>query len=154
MVGEGTELAYYKSLVQQYKLEESVIFYGKRFGSELDEIYNKSDIAIGCLGLYKKGVNTVSSLKTVEYVSKGLPVVNGFVEDLFSSNPQFVCEFDNDDSPINLCDILGWYEDLIKKYSSKEKLVESIRSFAFETADIKATMRPVMDCFAENIKNN
>lgn len=145
MVGDGLDRSLYESLVRKYELEKCFIFYGKKMGEELEAIYDKADIAVGCLGLYKKGLNTVSSLKSVEYVSKGLPVINGFSESLFANNKQFVCEFSNDDSLIDMEIVIKWYDGLIEQYGNKEKLIKNVRDYAKKTVDIMTVMKPIVD---------
>lgn len=145
MVGEGIERKRYEQLAKDCNVSDYFIFYGRKEGKELDDIYDKADVAIGCLGLYKKGLDTVSSLKSVEYISKGLPVVNGFEEEMFITNKDFVCEFDNDDSLIDIEKIVKWYDKLILQYGNKENLTNCIHKYARENVDISVVMKPIID---------
>ena len=145
MVGKGVDSGLYEGIVSERRIDKYVTFYGKQYGDSLNDIYDKADIGIGCLGLYKKGLEFVSSLKSVEYLAKGLPVINGFKEDIFEDEKEFVIEFSNDDSIFDINDILSWYDSLLKKYGSKEKLLENVRIFARKKADIRETMKPVIE---------
>lgn len=146
MVGDGTEMEYYKQIVSDYSIEDKVIFYGFKSGSELDTIYDKADVAIGSLGIYKIGLNTVSSIKTKEYISRGLPVAAGFYEiGLFDENTDFFLNVGNDASYIDIPTVIDWYDKIIKKYGDKEKLVNTIRQYAYDNVDMSIVLKPVID---------
>ncbi|MDE5699028.1 MAG: hypothetical protein K2I96_16755 [Lachnospiraceae bacterium] len=146
LVGEGGELELYKSLVQKNHLEAYVIFYGKKTGRELDAIYDKADIAMGAFAFYKAGITISSTLKVKEYLAKGLPVVSGCYEDSFGKDDvDFYLGFANDDSTVDIAKVLRFYEDILKKYGSREVLRDKIRSYAKKKVDMSVVMKPVVD---------
>lgn len=145
LVGDGSEKKYYEKLVQKYNLNEHVIFYGRKTGKELDEIYEKADIALSMFGLYKGGIEKISSLKANEYLAKGLPVVSGCREEIFfGKDVPFFLEVPNDNSDIDIAGIVKFYE-LLYKDETNEKLVANIREFALQNADMEIVMRPILD---------
>ena len=147
-VGCGPEYEKYKSLTSKNRLDDSIVFYGNKTGSELDELYNCADIAICPLGCYKTiPLETRSSaLKTREYLARGLPVVTGCVEDVFERfESDFYIEFNNDDSYIDLGCVIDWYQALVSKYGSREVLASEIRKYACKYVDNSFTMKPVID---------
>ena len=138
IVGEGNkrELNELKKLVQKNKLEKYVIFHGSRFGEELDEIYNKSNIAIGSLGRFRSGIVTMKALKNREYAARGLPMVYSEM-DLDFEKEKFVYKVQHDESLIDIEKIIEWYKNL--KVSSEE-----IREFSKQFSwDIQ--MKKVID---------
>lgn len=58
----------------------NVQFHGPKFGSDLAAIYRASDVGIGTLALHRRGIETTSALKPLEYLMFGLPVVFGYRE--------------------------------------------------------------------------
>lgn len=140
IVGEGNETFKLKQIVKENKLEKYVIFHGKKLGKELDEIYNESDIGIGCLGNFRKGLYEGGALKNKEYCAKGLPVVVAGPDYDFN-NCEFIYQVSQDESLINIEKIIEWYKNLnitseeIREYAENnlswdiqiKKIVESIK---------------------------
>ena len=83
LVGDGSELPLYKKLVEEYGLERRVRFYGFLSGEPLSQVYNRADIAVSCLGMYRKGMDRESSLKSREYSARGLPIIAVSPVDIF-----------------------------------------------------------------------
>ncbi|MGL5356408.1 MAG: glycosyltransferase, partial [Cetobacterium sp.] len=80
IVGEGAESNKFKDIVSKSEyLSKIVVFKGFKSGKELDDIYDETDIAVGCLGNHRKGIYTIQALKNKEYMAKGLPMI--FSED-------------------------------------------------------------------------
>lgn len=140
IVGEGNETSKLKQIVKENKLEKYVIFHGKKLGKELDEIYNESDIGIGCLGNFRKGIYEGGSLKNKEYCAKGLPIIVAGLDKDFN-NCRFIHQVSQDENLINIKKIIEWYKNLnmtseeIRKYAENnlswdiqmKKVVESIK---------------------------
>lgn len=145
VVGDGSELIRYKQLVDKYELSDHVIFYGRKSGKELEEIYNKADIAVASLGLYKYGIDIISTLKTCEYFAKGLPVITGCKISLVKGElPPFVCEFSNDDSPINVSKVVEFYDTTVN-CAAQNDIIKQIRAYAKESFDMEVVMKPIID---------
>lgn len=144
-VGEGEEKSYYQSLVSQLHLEEYVFFYGSQAGKELDLIYNKADAGLGFFGLYKDKMSTISSLKSVEYLAKGLPVISGCVEDVmkYEEGKRFFKIFPNDESVIDMAQVIDFYDSICN--GSNKGLHEEIREFAKKAVDMSVVMKPVIN---------
>lgn len=143
IVGDGdkkviTEL---KKLVKNNNLEDYVIFYGYKFGIELDEIYNKADIAVGSLGNFRKGLIDGGGLKNQEYCAKGLPfIIAGFDENY--KNVDFMYKVSADESLINLNEIIDWYKNL-------QVTSEQIRKYVEESLTWDIQMKKVVDYILE-----
>ncbi len=148
-IGDGEELSKYKRIVKRYGLEDNVIFYGKQFGDDLNHLYDIADIAISSLGLYKYGIQTISTLKTCEYLAKGLPVISGCnTSMLHNSETEFIYQFNNNNEPIDINRILAFYDSLVEKYGIS--LSEKIRSFASSNFNMPYVMKPIIDYIEEH----
>ena len=145
VVGDGEEVFKYQRLVKKYNLESVVIFHGKLIGDELDAIYNITDVAISSLGLYKYNINTISTLKEGEYLSKGLPTVTGCkISLLTDEEPPFILTFTNDCSPIDINKVIRFYDNL-HNGRTKEDVINEIRRFAKRHVDMAIVMKPITD---------
>ncbi len=150
LVGDGPEIAKYRNITQRCQLENQVIFYGQKYGSELDEIYDGMDIAISSLGLYKLGVDRISSLKLNEYLAKGLPVVAGCnTVALTGKDTKYYLQFENNDSPIDMSQIVDFYDTIYSEGVQGQEIVDNIRRLAYETVDITVTMKSIEDYILE-----
>ena len=143
LVGEGTELKRYQELVEKYGLKDNVLLCKSKFGKELDEIYDKCDIAVECLGLHRKGLTLSSSLKSREYAAKGLPMITSADIDIFDEEKYpYICKFPSDESAIDIDKLVGFY-DLIYKNKNKNEIAGAIREYAKGLGDIKVVMEPI-----------
>ncbi len=145
MVGGGKEKDTYLKLVNKLHLENNIIFCGIKTGEELDRIYEKADIALSIFGAYKAGIKVSSALKTKEYLAKGLPVVSGCPEDVcLHGKFRYYLEYSNNRKIIDIKKIIEFY-DMIYTNNNKKEVVEEIRKYAYDVADMKKTMKPVME---------
>lgn len=144
MVGYGTEEKLYRELVAKFGLEKYVFFYGAKSGAELDACYENMDAGLGCFGLYKKNLEYVSSLKSVEYMAKGLPVINGYRERLMDGAEEYFKLFDNSDTPIDMCEIIDYLDNLYQNDITHENCIFQIHKLSMEKADMSVVMEPIL----------
>lgn len=150
-VGSGAEVIKYRKLVTTYGLEEYVFFYGMQKGESLENVYNKADIGLGAFGLYKRKLQKVSTLKTPEYLAKGLPVAVGFQEEVFTIEPtKYACEFPNNASNIDMSRIVEFYDSIYNRDMSRKAIREEIRDYARQMVDLQKVMQPVVDYILQN----
>lgn len=144
MVGAGSEAPYYKKLVAEYELKDKVIFYGKKTGKDLEDIYNKADIALESFGLYKYNIKVISTLKMCEYLAKGFPVLTGCTPSMLApSKPDFICEFSNNKNPVDINKVVDFYRKCRTEGASNLSL--RIREFAMEYMDMPVVMKPIVE---------
>lgn len=145
IVGDGSETEKYKELINKYKLEKSVILYGFKSGKELDEIYDKCDIGVDSLGLYRKNVEKVSSLKAKEYGARGLPVVTTSPIDVYDSDFKYQLILPNDDSVFDMQLIIDFYKNIKSEIQKGINVPNIIRNEGMEKASMKSTFIKIMD---------
>ncbi len=146
LVGTGPEIELYKSLTEKYSIFDKVYFCGSLQGNDLNIAYNNADIGLGSFGFYKIGLKSASSLKTKEYLAKGLPVVAGCVESFVDKEgKQYYLDFPNDDSPIDIFKILLFYDSVYNKENiSKQQIANNIHSYAVRTVSMEEALKPVV----------
>ncbi|GGM31960.1 glycosyl transferase [Paraliobacillus quinghaiensis] len=149
LVGDGSERQHYERLVKDYKLENSVLFYGSLFGEDLNKVYNICDLALDAFGRYKTENSMSTSLKSREYLAKGIPIVSGCKVDLLEDNSPYYLEFPSDSSSIDMNKIVKFYDEIYGNGESKLSVAEKIRKYAYKVCDVSTTMKDVV----EYIKN-
>ncbi len=143
VVGMGSELPKYQRLVRKYHLKDYVIFYGEKRGKELDVIYNKADMGVAALGVYKDGFSKLSTLKAREYMAKGLPVILGAKDDLFTGC-EYGVYFPNDSTPIDMETVVE-FADKMYLGIERAEIATRIRHYVEQNADNSVTLNPVID---------
>lgn len=142
IVGDGREKSFYDRLIKEQKLEENIHLLGFLSGEGLEAIYSKSDIALDAFGRYKTNNQASTSLKSREYLAKGLPVISGSKVDILDEKLPFYYEFPSNDSNIDFNKVVDFY----KKVYSREKhdVINEVRKYAFDNCDMSKTMRSII----------
>lgn len=145
MVGGGDELTYYKKLVDKKHLGEYFIFYGFLHSEMLADVYHKCDLAVTSLGCYKIGIELLAALKSREYLAKGMPIISGCRLDVFEDEKdyEFLLNFPNDPSPIDMYQVVDFY-DRVYGNRSKKEVVSSIRKFAEQKVGMREAMKEIV----------
>lgn len=148
LVGEGKEMPKYKRMIRKWHLEDSVYLCGKKLGEELDCIYEKADIALASFGLYKLNISSISTLKTSEYIAKGLPVIAGCSERAMEESqlPYFKI-FVNHRGAIDMEEVVKFYDVISQK--KEEDVIKEIRNYAKEKISIDRVLQPIIDYIME-----
>jgi len=146
-VGEGPELTNLKELTKELNLEKYVIFHGTKTGEELDEVVDISDIAFSSLGLHRIGAG--SPLKAREYCARGIPFVISYDDWDFPESFPFVYRIPKDDSPVDINEVIEWYEKLLKEHPNYSL---EMRKYAEDNLSWDAKMKPVIEKIKEIAK--
>ncbi|MCI8534007.1 MAG: glycosyltransferase [Hungatella sp.] len=146
IIGNGDSRPYLESLTRKLGMKEYIIFHGLKYGKELDKLYDIADIGVGVLGIHRRYANQkVSSLKTKEYAAKGIPFISAEYDDAFE---KYECDFkfmiEQNDSNFSIIEMLNWYDSIISKHISKEKLAEYIRNYAYRYLTWKEQISKVL----------
>lgn len=152
LVGDGPKLDDYKKYIKSYSLEKYVKVEGEKYGAELDEIYNKCNIAIDALGRHRSKVFYNSSLKGKEYGAKGLPIVSGVKTELDGYQDYlYYMRVEADDSPVNIKNIIKFYNKVYSEKSEAE-VIDSIRNKNKKYFEINSAFYPVIRIIKEGEK--
>jgi len=145
-VGEGSELENLKILTKELNLEKYVIFHGTKTGEELDEIVNKSDIAIGSLGMHRIDLKYASTLKLREYCARGIPFIYAY-NDFDFNNFKYSMKIDSNEKPVNINEVIEFYNSI-----KNEHYIEEMRQYAEDNLTWDAKMKPVIEKINELIE--
>lgn len=142
LVGNGDELEKYKLLVKKYGLENQVFFYGPLSGDELTAVFDIVDVAISSLGCHRIGIFEGSFLKSREYLCRGLPMVTSTKIDILSNDHKFCFRVPENDSPINIEEIVTYVKDLYK--DGRSFVAKEVRTFAEENCSMEKAIDSVI----------
>ena len=120
LVGHGPYSSHIKKLIQNLDLKQYVVLHESLYGDKLNDLYAKSHLAIGTLGLHTKGVEINSSLKHREYCARGIPFVLSSLDSDFPEALSFVKYVESSDDPVDITDIVKFYESLNVATVSRE----------------------------------
>ena len=126
--GDDNEIRFLRGLVSKYGLYDFVTFTGPLTGKDLDNVFSKCHVAIGCLGCHRKNIKEVKSLKNVEYAMRGIPFVYSETNYDFDGK-SYVYKAPNDDSAINIQNIIDFVKEM---KCSPEEIRESVKNFTWE----------------------
>ena len=110
----GTTLGSTDNLIKKLGLENRCIKYGPQKGKELDDIYDKCNIGVGCLANHRIGSQFGSALKTKEYIAKGIPFVYGWKEKVLESF-KYGLSVELNDTPLDMESVISFYDSLPKE---------------------------------------
>ena len=148
LVGEGKEIENLKKLSYEYNVADNVIFHGFLSGVALDKLFDKCHIAVGSLGIHRKGLKMTSELKIREYTARGMPFIySGFDAD-FNKEFPYCLDLPAGESVIRLEQIIEFTEKVYRDNIHHIKM----RNYAFEFLDWRIKMK-LMEKFCESISN-
>ncbi len=142
IVGDGGEreklfkLSNNKGLIDNGMIE----FKGEVYGEKLNHIFNDIDVGIGCIGLHRKGMDFVNTLKVREYCARGIPFVIANEEGGIDDSLPFVLRIPANDSPVDIYEVVKFYQGVVEMPNIKNE----IRSYATNNLSWKAQMRKIL----------
>ena len=119
LAGSGREADAIAALVAERGLEGKVIMHGPKEGENLDRLFDRSQAAVGSLGLHRMNLSQASTLKAREYCARGIPLVTSVDDADLPSELPFVLRVPADDSPLDMDALLAFIEaqepDVVEK---------------------------------------
>lgn len=108
LYGEG-DYPGIQTLIDQYGIQDHVVFHGQLFGEQLDAVFNQSQFAIGSLARHRSGITVIKTLKNREYATRGIPFIYSEQDSDFDDK-SYVVKAIPDESPINIRQILEFVD--------------------------------------------
>lgn len=113
LVGSGDCLTDWFRLVQKYHLGSYVFFHGDCYGQMLNDLFDRCDLGVSSLGMYRIGLWMGSNLKVSEYCARGLPFLYSCAEMGLDDNVPFARRFSNTGDPIDIADVVSFYKTVL-----------------------------------------
>lgn len=115
-------------------MQSFVKLHGEKHGGELDDLMAGMNLGLSTLALYRKQMQQACSLKTREYMARGLPFVLGYDDPDLSHtawNSGFFWKVPNDGTPINIDELVRF----AAKVSRRAEICSTMRNIALEHMD-------------------
>lgn len=153
IAGGGPELIKLKQLSKQLSLENKVHFHGFLYNEELDDFYDLIDIGLCELAPFRRNFTFSSSLKSREYMAKGLPIISGSNIDIFMDYPfKYFHKLSIPDKKISMNECIQFYESIYQKNIEFSDISNEIRRYAIQHIDMKKTVLPIVN-YINSINN-
>ena len=141
--GDGA-LALWKDLVDKYENNDMVIFEGEKYGADLDNMFNKCDIAVASLALHRKNATVTSELKIREYCARGIPFIYSADDAMLSPDMSFCKKVPLDDSPIDI-NMLIKFVDTVR---NENNINIVMREFADSVMSWDGQIKKILDALS------
>ena len=144
--GDRRYIGKLKRLTNKYHLEDHVIFHGPVPRSELGHYYDLADFAIESLGAHRRKVITYSySIKSREYLAKGMPFIFSTPIDLEQYEPLPYCfKASEDEVPIDVSTLIDYYRALYRRHDETE-VAKRLRAYAERWVGLDRSLSSVID---------
>jgi len=109
----------------------NVHYFGYLPQNEATKIIQKSDIGIGTLSLYEKGLTEASPLKSRQYLACGLPIIYAYNDTDLVYESSFALQLDNREDNLDYIEI----ERFIKSVFHQKSIALEARAFAENCLD-------------------
>ena len=118
----------FKKIISDSHMDDFVILYGKKHGSELDYLFEKCDFGIGSLGRHRVGIDKIKTLKNREYAARGIPFIYSETDSDFDTKP-YVLKAPANETAISINDIIAFYNSIAM---TPIDIRESIKGLSWE----------------------
>ena len=112
-------------IINQYSLQDKIIFHGQLFGDALTDVFNQCQFAIGSLGRHRCGITVIKTLKNREYATRGIPFIYSELDSDFDHQP-YVMKAPADESPIDIQKIIDFMEHFSMQPQEIRRTVEHL----------------------------
>ena len=137
--------------IKEMNLNENVVMHGFKTGAELDAIYNKCHLGLISLATQDKDIYIHSTLKSREYLAKGLPTIATGITDVFvNTDYKYNLELPMNEKIVDMNRIIAFY-DQIYTHATRQQVMTEIREFAERTIAIQTTMKPIIQYIKDTV---
>lgn len=137
VAGEGAELPRLQKLADDLNISDRVVFHGFITGKDLDVLFDQCHIAVGSLGIHRKGLKQTSELKGREYCARGIPYIIACDDPDFPADFPYILRLPADESPIDVKQVLAFAGEVCADPNHPKKM----RRYAEEHLDWSVKMR-------------
>lgn len=137
IAGDGAELPRLQELTTELKIDERVIFHGFMTGEALDALFNECHVAVGSLGIHRKGLTQTSELKAREYCARGIPYIIAVADPDFPPDFPYILQLPADESPIDMEEVIAFADKVLADPDHPQKM----RLYAEEHLDWSVKMK-------------
>lgn len=145
LVGEGAATPEYQRLIDKYTLSRHVVQHGRKFGEELEGMYDIADIGVGALSSSLKQVYKTNTLKVLEYMAKGLPVICEEGEVGIPKNSKYRLSIAADQTPVDIEKVIQFYDSIYTGKDQIDTVINEIRSYCINNCSVADGLKGVFE---------
>lgn len=144
VAGEGAELPELKKMAESLQMEDYVVFHGLLRKDELEKLYDQCTIALEGLGYFRKTDAISSSIKSREYLAKGIPFVYCTDIDVLLDEPIGFClRVPADDSPLDIEQLASFHDQVYRSYP-EDLVINRMRDYAERKVSMEAALENIV----------
>ena len=114
---------------------------GELQGAKLDDYHINSNVAVSSLALFRKKMNEACTLKTREYIARGIPFIYAYNDVDIKDDCNFALRLDNCEDPIDIQKIIQFAQ----RVSKIDNLSTKMREYAFKNLDWKNKVKEMYE---------
>jgi hypothetical protein len=141
IVGDGDELDRLKQLKDSIAPHADIHFHGFMTGHELDAMFDLCHIAVGSLGIHRKGLQQTSELKAREYCARGIPYIIACGDADFPDDFPWIFRLSADESPVEVEKVVAFAHSVF----SGPDPAAAMRKYAQENLDWNVKIAKLKD---------
>ena len=144
----GNILPEHQKMVEQFGLQEHVVFYGRLPADKLSPIYEKATIGVDILAGHRRGSMISSTLKSREYGAYGLPILTACPVDYLPEDYPYQILIPDGEDAVDIWKIMNAYHRIYDG-RTRDSVAAEIRDYAEARCDMHITMKPAADYLQE-----
>ena len=133
-------------------IEDNIIFHGYLDGNQLDNLFKDANIAFSTLALYTKKMQDACSLKSREYLSRGIPFIYAYIDPDISEDFAYALKVPNNDTIIDFSLVEQFLLSLNYLYNEGDSITSSIRQYAREHIEYNIKAKEYVE-FCQVVEN-
>ena len=141
IVGEGNELKNLIKLTDDLKLNRYVKFVGDKVGEELEDLYRISDIGVGAIAWFRKGLIDGAALKNREYCRFGLPFIYSGIDMDFNSSFKYALKIEDSEERVDINKAI----EFIKDIKNDPSYIDKMRKYAEKHLDWNVKIKRILN---------
>jgi glycosyltransferase involved in cell wall biosynthesis len=138
IIGDGRALDGLKSQVEEAGIGRFVSFTGMMDQTAINDYFTKSHLAVGSLGIHRKGLTESSELKAREYCAAGIPFVASGSDPDFPSELPFRVRVSLGESTDDLKNLFREFGELTRRFTTEE-----MRQYAETQLSYRSKLRKI-----------
>ncbi|EHQ36691.1 glycosyltransferase family 4 protein [Methanoplanus limicola] len=150
IAGDGSEVPVLKNLAKNLNISDQVIFHSFLSGKDLDILFDKCHIAVGSLGIQRKGLKQTSELKAREYCARGMPFVIACDDPDFPKDFPYILHLPPNESLIDIKQVIAFTERIFVNPENSRKMCE----YAIEHLDWSVKMKKLKGSLEDLVYDN
>lgn len=111
IIGESTTIEELKIKTEEYKLKH-VNFLGIKNVNEMNILFDKFNVGLGCLALHRRNANIDTTIKIIEYYCRGITVVTSGISPMDEIDNSNTITVEDSEDYISIMDIYEKYNKI------------------------------------------